>query len=45
VEGMETFGAATSIKIAATSTTANLNAATAGAVTVWALTSGPGEVT
>lgn len=34
-EGIESFGAATSIRIAATSTTANLNASTGGSVDVY----------
>ena len=37
--GSENHGAATSIRIAAVSTGANLNASTAGSVDVWALTS------
>lgn len=37
--GVESFSAATSIKVAATSAGANLNAATAGACTIYVLTS------
>lgn len=37
--GIENFSSATSIRIAAVSTVGNLNAATAGSVDIWALTS------
>lgn len=44
-QGLESMGAATSIKVAAVSTSANLDQADQGAAVIWVRTSGPGEVT